>query len=302
MVDAALAYVGRGWWVFPASSDGQKKSHKAAAFSNGERWGASNDPAVIRRDFRRWPSANIGLVTGPQSKIFVLETDTISGHKVNGAAGLAALEKKHGKLPKTLMAESPSGSPHRYFTYPDGVVIRNSTSEIAPGVDLRGLGGMVLAPPSLRPGVGTYRWLNNNPIADAPRWLIALCQDKDDGRRHKPNKTLMTDDLDELAYAVSVIPNNLEYDAWKNFGLALYGATGGDDYGFELFDLFSRRWVGGDYNEFETRLAWKQISSSPPREIGTGSIYHQATQADPSWRKVYETRKWQKFINSLTIR
>jgi hypothetical protein len=33
---------------------------------------------------------------------------------------------------------------------------------------------MVIAPPSLRPGIGHYRWLNDAPITDAPNWLIKL--------------------------------------------------------------------------------------------------------------------------------
>ena len=47
---AALSYAERGWLVFPAHSSGKKKSHKAAEFSNGERWGTTTDPAEIRRE------------------------------------------------------------------------------------------------------------------------------------------------------------------------------------------------------------------------------------------------------------
>jgi hypothetical protein len=70
------------------------------------------------------------------------------------------------------MAESPSGSLHYYFNNPPRTVIRNSASVLAPGVDVRGEGGMAMAPPSVRPGVGSYRWRNANPIADAPQWLL----------------------------------------------------------------------------------------------------------------------------------
>jgi hypothetical protein len=72
------------------------------------------------------------------------------------------------------MAMSPSGSVHYYFNRPTAVVIKNSTSQIAAGVDVLGEGGMVLAPPSVKPGVGAYRWLNEGmELADAPDWLIA---------------------------------------------------------------------------------------------------------------------------------
>ena len=63
MVDHALAYAARGWHVFPAHSSGEKKSHKSAAFSNGRAWGATTNAIQIKRDFARWPNANIGIAT-----------------------------------------------------------------------------------------------------------------------------------------------------------------------------------------------------------------------------------------------
>jgi hypothetical protein len=100
----------------------------------------------------------------------VVEADTLEGHAVDGIASVKQLEAEHGELPETLMAESPSGSQHRYFKWPAGVSIRNSASKIAPGVDVRGDGGMVIAPPSVKPGKGEYRWVNAHDIADAPEW------------------------------------------------------------------------------------------------------------------------------------
>ena len=122
MIDAALSYAARGWWVFPADiKHGQKKSHKAARFSGGENWGATVNPAQIKRDFKKWPDA-IGIVTGPKSGIFVVEADTPRGHKVDGINALIHLEDKHGKLPDTLKGKSPTGSVHHYFNCPKDVV------------------------------------------------------------------------------------------------------------------------------------------------------------------------------------
>jgi hypothetical protein len=185
LLDAALEYATEyGWESFPAPP-GTKMSHKSAASSNGRRWGATRIPAEIERDRRRWPNANIGLPTGADNGFFVIETDTAAGgHKHDGASHLAALEAQNGALPATLEAESPSGSIHRYYRHPgQGFKIKNSASEIAPGVDCRGDGGMVVAPPSVvppregRPN-GNYKWRNNLPIADAPEWLLALVESK----------------------------------------------------------------------------------------------------------------------------
>jgi hypothetical protein len=202
IVEHAIYYARRGWSVFPAHSSGAKRSHKSAEFSGGSPWGMTTDETEIRQDFKRWPNANVGIVTGAVSGIIVVETDTPEGHGegTDGAAELAKLGTEHGLLPDTLMAISPSGSVHRYFKHP-GCYVINSESVIAPGVDVRGDGGMVIAPPSVMPAreatpatpavaaapgqkaisakkakvaraAGVYRWLNDLDIAEAPPWLI----------------------------------------------------------------------------------------------------------------------------------
>ncbi len=173
IVEHALYYATNNKWsVFPLRL-GEKISHKSAEHSGGRKWGQTADADEIRQDFRRWPKANVGIATGAVSGIFVVETDTAEGHGdgVDGAAALAKLEVEHGPLSPTLEAESPSGSIHRYFKHP-GFKIKNSASEVASGVDVRGDGGMVVAPPSMKPGKGAYRWRNSLPIADCPQWLL----------------------------------------------------------------------------------------------------------------------------------
>jgi bifunctional DNA primase/polymerase-like protein len=172
LVEHALGYASRGWHVFPLKLR-EKVSYKSAAHSDGRKWGQTTDADEIARDFRQWPDANIGIVTGEASGFFVVETDTADGHGegVDGAAELAKLEAKHGALPATREALSPSGSVHRYFKHP-GFKIKNSASLIGPGIDVRGDGGMVVGPPSVKLGKGVYSWRNDLPIADAPPWLL----------------------------------------------------------------------------------------------------------------------------------
>ncbi len=180
MLAAALGYAARGLAVFPVPP-GTKKSYKSAAHSAGRPWGMTRNADEIRRDFAQWPDAGIGIPTGAANRIIVVETDTVAGgHAHDGDLALAELEAEHGALPETLQAVSPSGSIHRYFRHPGGgVKIKNSCSEIAPGVDVRGDGGMVVAPPTLRPGVGRYHWRKRIPIAPMPAWLIELTKQTD---------------------------------------------------------------------------------------------------------------------------
>ena len=101
-----------------------------------------------------------GSCADPDSGIWVAEIDIKPNEGIDGAAALAWLEEINGKLPDTLMAITPSGSIHRYFNWPrDGRDIRNSASKVGRGIDVRGNGGMVIAPPSMRNG-RRYRWIN----------------------------------------------------------------------------------------------------------------------------------------------
>jgi hypothetical protein len=239
VLDAALLYVARyNWVVFPAPP-GTKKSYKSAKYSGGRRWGATNNPRIIERDFKRWPHANIGIPTGEENGFWVLEADTKQGHAVDGIASLRALERKYGRLPKTLMAVSPSGSLHFYFRWPKrGLVVVNSASKVAPGVDVRGEGGMVLAPPSIKNGV-RYRWLNwGTPGANAPKWLLDLVvrkprpvasSSKKPNATSKQNATAWDDDadIDLITYALNVITQACDhcgkwpYLVWFEIGCAL---------------------------------------------------------------------------------
>jgi Bifunctional DNA primase/polymerase, N-terminal/AAA domain len=173
ILESALVYASLGLEVFPVPP-GSKRSYKSKATSlEGKNWGATKNPDMIRSYWAEHPDANLGVPTGADNGFWVLEYDTVAGgHAVDGAASLAALETEFGPLPATRQAESPSGSVHFYFQHPGYKI--TGTPNIRPGIDIRGDGNMVIAPPSVKAGVGAYRWLNDLPVADAPQWLLDL--------------------------------------------------------------------------------------------------------------------------------
>jgi hypothetical protein len=66
---------------------------------------------------------------------------------------------------------------HLYFRYPLGLDIRNAQNrDDVPGLDWRGNGGYVAAPPSAHPDGGNYAWSvdSADTFADASPWLIEL--------------------------------------------------------------------------------------------------------------------------------
>jgi hypothetical protein len=283
---AALAYAARGWRIFPAVIKGkQKKSHKSAEHSGGERWGATRDLNQIRRDFTRWPGAMIGLPTDRDNGLFVMEADTkAGGHDHDGLAALDALVAQHGPLPETRIAESPSGSRHLYFRWPEGLTIKNATNVPAPGLDVRGDGGMVIAPPSLRNGKA-YRWVCEAEIAKAPAWLLELIAAP---KQDKPSRPAAADaellgPLGDIEAAVDAITNDeLGWEDWNTFGLAIYGASGGSEEGFAAFDRFSAK--AKKYDADITRERWQALHGCPPNRIGFDFLASEAHKADPEWR------------------
>jgi putative DNA primase/helicase len=299
ILTAALAYAStRGWHIFSVPP-GTKKSYKSKEHSAGRAWGMTNDAEQIRADWKRWPQANIGLPTGAVNGIFVVETDTLVGHAVDGEAALRELEAAHEALPETLTAESPTGSRHYYFRHPgNGLKVKNSASEIGPGVDVRGEGGMVVAPPSIRAD-GAYRWLNDLPIADAPGWLIELVKRKPRSARRSATTEVEAHPI-KIVAALEAIPNpDLGWDAWNAIGMATWRASGGSEAGFSAFDVFSRK--SSKYDADTTAERWQHYASSPPEQIGFGTLAHMANQADRDWLRKLDKRMEQELSRANAV-
>jgi hypothetical protein len=293
MLAARLEYAARRWWTFPAPADGSKKSLKSAERSGGVRWGATIDPEVIRKEFRshRFRDQNVGIMCGVESGIFVIETDTAEhGDDIDGEAALNAWEADNGALPPTLMARSPSGSVHRYFRHPGrGIKVKSFSAILGEGsgVDCKADGGMVLAPPSVRPATaakagGVYSWVNaGHLIADAPEALLDVVIESD-----RDNCTTISSDdgppdVDKMRAALAVIPAD-EEGVWFRVAALLQKELGQD--GLALFDEWSKK--STKYNAREVREKWKYSRSN--KKIGVGSLYHLANEAQPGWRDEYD--------------
>lgn len=175
---AAGDYLGRGWSIIPL-----RPGSKMPAIRWEEYQRQHADAETLARWLHRWRHLNIGIVTGAVSGLVVLDLDRRHG----GLESLAALERLHGPLPPTVEAETGGGGRHLYFACPP-VAPRNRVG-LAPGIDLRGEGGMVVAPPSLHASGGRYRWRPGHepgalPLAVLPYWLARLAEDGPAGRGH----------------------------------------------------------------------------------------------------------------------
>jgi len=96
-----------------------------------------------------YPGANIGIVTGRISGILVIDCDTPEGYE--------AIKKLIPEATILPIARTPRGGWHLYLIFPDDCKLTVGTAVI-PGVDFRGEGGYIIAPPSVREDGKGYAW------------------------------------------------------------------------------------------------------------------------------------------------
>jgi hypothetical protein len=144
---AARNYLSLGWSVIPALA---KAKRPAVPWKRYQSRFVTDK--TLRSWFRRHPDYNVSIVTGALSGLVVVDVDPRHG----GRESLTRLEREHGKLPTTMESISGGGGRHLYFAHPGGTV--HNRTNIAPGIDLRGDGGCIVAPPSVHPSGKKYRW------------------------------------------------------------------------------------------------------------------------------------------------
>jgi putative DNA primase/helicase len=275
MVSHALAYARSGLPVFPCN-----QVDKSPLTKNGFK-DATCDEHQIKEWWIKWPKAMIGVPTGPASGIDVIDLDVKPEEHIDGRKFL-----RNWKELSTTVVRTPSGGGHIWFRS-EGLV-RNTTDRIAPGIDTRGNGGYIIVPPSHNSGGGEYKFLRGGldtikSLPEFPPEHLAKIGPRQNGRPGTEPEAEAT----RIAAAMEVIPNaDLGWDDWNKFGMAIHRATSGKDEGFQIFDKFSRK--SKKYNEDTTREKWDAIARSPPTRIGAGTIFFEADQADPTWRKSLE--------------
>lgn len=148
-LDAAIGYVAKyDWAVFPVKNKKPMTPHGCKD--------AKKNIGAVRAWWRKWPDASVGVATGSVSGIIVIDLDIDEEKGVDGYQSLKAWERVHGELPETVSSITGRGGMHLYYAY-DGDDIRNRTA-ILEGVDVRGEGGYVVAPPSYHPNGTQYQW------------------------------------------------------------------------------------------------------------------------------------------------
>ena len=148
MNDAIRDYTARGWSIIPIRPGDKRPLVRWEDFQHRH----ANEAEALGW-YRARPEAGVGIVTGAISGLVVIDIDERHG----GDVALEQLEREHDRLPVTVECRTGGGGRHLYFAHPGGL-IRNKVG-LAPGVDVRGDGGYVVAPPSLHASGVRYAWV-----------------------------------------------------------------------------------------------------------------------------------------------
>src|SRR5262245_20534213 len=209
---------------------------------------ATCDPIIITQWWNRNPHALIAVAMGPLSGVWVCDVDTAVEHKDESVTAWNALVAEHEPF-ETREHRSASGGPHVIFEWDDEQPLGCSSGALPKGISIKGEGGYVVVPPSVRKGRAYTVHRDINPII-APKWFVDLItegkptpkRDPKNLQPHRPFEGTPQCDLDELAGAMRFVPNNnLPCEEWARWGLAIFAASGGGQRGLEIFDEFSQK-------------------------------------------------------------
>ena len=184
-LDMALDYANRGWAVFPVYHPirGMNNETRCSCYDNEcDKIGkhprtahgfkdATTDESKIRSWWTKRPDANIGIATGKDSGLIVIDVDPRNG----GIETLKKLTKELRVLKNPLKVNTGGGGRHYFFRYPDHDV--KAPKKLGDGLDIKADDGYVVAAPSLHASGRQYLWRprfspENRPLATLPdAWL-----------------------------------------------------------------------------------------------------------------------------------
>lgn len=300
---AAKMYAEAGFYVLPIVKNGKaippKKyqvsyAHAARSSKTIDKWFNPDDGV-----FKGW---NIGLATGKQDGIFVIDVDRHGD--VNGFNTLAEImDKEKVKMPECPVQITPNKGKHYVFSWQENA--SSSTGKIGPGIDTRGgleniCKGHVVVFPSTINGK-RYLWESGGPVPPIPEWVAHKLgvpwQNKGRGPEGsgRGNENITSADveeevpLDQIETMLNHInPNDLEYEDWLRVGMSIKSQHPNEE-GLAIWDEWSSS--GDRYESKECIKRWTGFSEMGAVRVAT--LFHFAKQGG------WEPKPTDKKVNKL---
>ena len=304
---AALEYAERGWHVIPLHhmvdavmcSCGRPydpETHKDAAkhpYTKNGLKDATTNPEIINGWWRRWPDANVGIVCGSISGLVVLDVDSYK----EGAARLEGLPLGMS-VGQGVTARTGGGGLHIVYRHPgEGVRVKPRVGFL-PGLDIRGDGSYIVAPPSNHASGNAYEWdwfgTPNNDELNDPAQLLRFLEELDrkkeeEARASVPPRASSPPSGNKVKHPERYIQTALER-ACREVASAAPGSRNAtlNEQAFPLFRLVA----GGSADASEVEQALTQAATSAgldAHEIKTTlRSAKRAAEADPKMLDVAE--------------
>jgi Bifunctional DNA primase/polymerase, N-terminal len=166
LIDLVVEYK---WPVFPVRliRDGERR--RKIPLIKDWRNRASNDPAQIAAWQQEFPGAVFGIELG-RANLIVVDADRHPG----GADGVAALDQltQDREWPAHPTIATAGGGFHHIFGQPPDQ-LGNSPGGLPDGIDVRGAGGWIVAPGSMRLDGASWRLIAGSfdDVPIVPEWL-----------------------------------------------------------------------------------------------------------------------------------
>jgi hypothetical protein len=217
VLQTALAYAKQDIRVIPIKQ-GEKRPPM-----QGWQNAATSDPTTIRTWFEgQFKDCGLGIATGEFRNRYLIVIDIDDRPEFSGSDTLKDLEQLHGQLPDTVEVITGSGGRHIYFLT-DAPIRNEASGRLGQGIDVRGIGGQVLAPPTVHPNGKTYEWVEgksiaNTPPADMPLWMVLILTEKhtdDIPMTYESTANILTEEGPASRYcAATTWPELLRQDGW----------------------------------------------------------------------------------------
>jgi len=196
LVDVAQDYARRGWPVFPLVPG--RKVPRAELTQWEAR--ATTDAERIARWWRRHPSDNVAVATGPAGLVVVDLDMPKPGQRPpeRWAGARHGLDVFDQLAPADLIqcptwtVTTPSGGRHRYYRPAAGTELGCTRGRVGWCIDTRGRGGYVVAAGSIAGG-HRYELADDTPPAELPDWLARLADPPAPARPAGSTSTRPTD-------------------------------------------------------------------------------------------------------------
>lgn len=236
LLQTAHLYTLKGWPVFPCCEHGAKM--KAPYTTHGFK-DATTNPAQILKWWNRNPNALIGLPTGPDTGLIIIDCDLReNGDGIFNFQKLISIQDLN-TLESTPTVNTPSGGIHYYYLQP--IIETRLKSRLTNFVDIKSKGGYVIAPGSVLPNGKRYKWdesknKTNSQLRYPSSDLLKLL--KRPTRQTKIIQNNQAKSHSQVQSALNCIPS-IDYEIWLKVGMALKTDFG--DTGFHIWDNWSKK-------------------------------------------------------------